>query len=142
MLDLQGPKIRIGQFATGDAMLEAGQQFVLDAETDSPGDSRRVGLDYKDLIRDVEPGAVLLLDDGLIRLTVLSIDGPRILTRVDVGGMLSNNKGINRLGGGLSAPALTAKDMDDIKTAVTIAADYVAVRSRDRATTCTWHATC
>ena len=67
-------------------MLEAGQPFVLDAETDSPGDAHRVGLDYKDLVRDVEPGAVLLLDDGLIRLTVQSIDGPRIVTRVDVGG--------------------------------------------------------
>jgi pyruvate kinase len=127
MADLQGPKIRIGQFAAGTVTLEAGQTFLLDAETDSPGDEHRVGLDYKDLVRDVEPGAVLLLDDGLIRLTVQSIDGPRILTRVDVGGPLSNNKGINRMGGGLSAAALTAKDMDDIKTAVTLAADYVAV---------------
>ena len=70
---------------------------------------------------------MLLLDDGLIRLDVQSVDGPRIVTRVDVGGTLSNNKGINRMGGGLTAPALTAKDMDDIKTAAALEADYLAV---------------
>ena len=87
----------------------------------------RVGLDYKELPQDVAPGAVLLLDDGLIRLNVESVDGPRINTRVVLGGMLSNNKGINRLGGGLTAPALTSKDMDDVKTAAMMEADYLAV---------------
>jgi pyruvate kinase len=126
MADLQGPKIRIGKFAEGRVTLEAGQPFVLDADC-VLGDATRVGLDYADLPRDVARGAVLLLDDGLIRLVVESVDGPRIATRVEIGGVLSNNKGINRQGGGLSAPALTAKDMDDIKTAVEIGADYLAV---------------
>jgi pyruvate kinase len=123
---LQGPKIRIGKFATGSVTLVAGQAFVLDAEC-RQGDAGRVGLDYKQLVRDVEPGAMLLLDDGLIRLEVQSVDGPRIVTRVAVGGKLSDNKGINRQGGGLSAPALTAKDKDDLRTAAAIGADFLAV---------------
>jgi pyruvate kinase len=126
MADLQGPKIRIGKFADGRVSLETGQTFVLDAEC-TLGDATTVGLDYPELPRDVGPGAILLLDDGLIRLAVERVDGPRIETRVEVGGVLSNNKGINRQGGGLSAPALTAKDMDDIKTAVEIEADHLAV---------------
>ena len=126
MADLQGPKIRIGKFAAGSVMLKAGQSFVLDADCEL-GDEQRVGLDYKELPHDVEPGAVLLLDDGLIRLRVESVQGGAIMTRVEVGGALSNNKDINRRGGGLTAPALTAKDMDDMKTAVAIDADYVAV---------------
>jgi len=126
MADLQGPKIRIGKFADGKVRLEPGQTFILDAECEH-GDSQRVGLDYKELPQDVAPGAILLLDDGLIRLNVESVDGPRIIARVVLGGMLSNNKGINRLGGGLTAPALTSKDMDDVKTAAQLAADYLAV---------------
>jgi pyruvate kinase len=126
MADLQGPKIRIGKLAEGKISLKSGQGFVLDADCEL-GNAERAGLDYKELPRDVEPGAVLLLDDGLIRLRVESVLGNQILTRVEVGGVLSNNKGINRLGGGLTAPALTAKDMDDMKTAVAIEADYVAI---------------
>jgi pyruvate kinase len=126
MADLQGPKIRIGKFAQGRVLLEKGQRFVLDAECET-GDSKRVGLDYKELPQDVAPGAILLLDDGLIRLKVESVEGPTIVTRVEQGGTLSNNKGINRLGGGLTAPALTAKDMDDMKTAAALDADYLAV---------------
>ena len=126
MADLQGPKIRIGKLAEGKIALKAGQGFVLDADCEL-GNAERAGLDYKELPRDVEPGAVLLLDDGLIRLHVESVVGNQIMTRVEVGGILSNNKGINRLGGGLTAPALTAKDMDDMKTAVAIEADYVAI---------------
>jgi pyruvate kinase len=126
MADLQGPKIRIGKFAGGKVMLKTDQTFVLDADCEV-GNEERVGLDYKELPRDVAPGAVLLLDDGLIRLRVESVRGSAITTRVEVGGLLSNNKGINRQGGGLTAPALTAKDMDDMKTAVAINADYVAV---------------
>jgi pyruvate kinase len=99
---------------------------VLDADREL-GDEEGVGLDYKELPRDVAPGAVLLLDDGLIRLRVESVRGNEIMTRVEVGGVLSNNKGINRQGGGLTAPALTAKDMEDMKTAVAIDADYLAV---------------
>ncbi|HET9337530.1 MAG TPA: pyruvate kinase [Casimicrobiaceae bacterium] len=126
MADLQGPKIRIGRFADGRVTLAPGATFVLDATRDG-GDESGVGLDYKELPRDVAPGAILLLDDGLIRLRVESVSGPRIVTRVELGGTLSNNKGINRLGGGLTAPALTAKDMDDMKTAASLEADYVAV---------------
>ncbi len=126
MADLQGPKIRIGRFADGRATLAQGAAFVLDAEREI-GDADGVGLDYKALPRDVAPGAILLLDDGLIRLRVERVEGTRIFTRVEMGGTLSNNKGINRLGGGLTAPALTAKDMDDMKTAARLEADYVAV---------------
>ncbi len=126
MADLQGPKIRVGKFADGKVDLVTGQKFILDAECEL-GDITRVGLDYKELPQDVSAGAVLLLNDGLIRLKVLSVDGPRINTEVVIGGKLSNNKGINRMGGGLTAPALTAKDMDDVKTAAMLEADYLAV---------------
>ncbi len=126
MADLQGPKIRIGKFAGDRITLEPGQRFILDAEC-SLGDATRVGLDYKELVSDVAPGAILLLDDGLIKLDVEAVDGTRIVTRVVLGGTLSNNKGINRLGGGLTAPALSAKDMDDVKTAALIEADYLAI---------------
>jgi len=126
MADLQGPKIRVGKLANGKVTLKTGQRFILDADCEL-GNEERVGLDYKELPRDVAPGDVLLLDDGLIRLGVESVLSNEITTRVEVGGALSNNKGINRLGGGLTAPALTAKDMDDMKTAVAIEADYIAI---------------
>ncbi len=124
--DLQGPKIRIGKFNGGRIELTENQAFILDAECPL-GNATRVGLDYKHLPRDVEPGAILLLNDGLIRLRVEAVDGPRIATRVEIGGPLTDNKGINRLGGGLSAPALTEKDQEDIRTAAAIGADYLAV---------------
>ncbi len=126
MADMQGPKIRVGKFADGKIMLEPGQAFILDAQCEL-GDQGRAGLDYKELPRDVKPGDTLLLNDGLIQLTVEHVQRHEIHTRVLVGGELSNNKGINRLGGGLSAPALTAKDMDDIKTAMFLGADYLAI---------------
>ncbi|MGE5170030.1 MAG: pyruvate kinase [Rudaea sp.] len=126
MADLQGPKIRIGRFAEGRVELTPGARFVLDAESEL-GDATRVGLDYRELVNDVAPGSVLLLDDGLIKLEVETVDGPRIVTRVVLGGALSNNKGINRMGGGLSAPALTQKDMEDVKLAAQLEADYLAV---------------
>ena len=126
MADLQGPKIRVGKFANGKVMLKTGERFILDADCEL-GNEERVGLDYKELPRDVAPGDVLLLNDGLIRLRVESVLGNEITTRVEVGGVLSNNKGINRQGGGLTAPALTAKDMDDMKTGVAIEADYIAI---------------
>ena len=127
MADLQGPKIRVGKFAEGKVMLENGAPFVLDAERTEPGDINGVGLDYKELPRDVKAGDLLLLNDGLIVLTVERVVGPAVHTTVKVGGELSNNKGINKMGGGLTAPALTAKDMDDIRTAMSFKADYVAV---------------
>ncbi len=127
MADLQGPKIRVGKFADGKVQLANGQPFVLDAQRSEPGDAGIVGLDYKELPRDVRPGDTLLLNDGLIVLTVEAVRGEQVHTRVKVGGELSNNKGINKQGGGLTAPALTAKDMEDIKTAMAFQAEYVAV---------------
>jgi pyruvate kinase len=127
MCDLQGPKIRVGKFKEGKANLEKGRRFVLDAASSAPGDAERVGLDYKELPHDVGPGSVLLLDDGKIVLDVTEVRGDEVQTVVRHGGVLSNNKGINRQGGGLTAPALTAKDMEDIKTAAKIQADYLAV---------------
>jgi pyruvate kinase len=101
MADLQGPKIRVGKFAEGRVTLEPGQRFVLDADCEV-GDKSRVGLDYKELPQDVARDSVLLLNDGLIKLIVEDVDGSRIVTRVLLGGVLSNNKGINRQGGGLT----------------------------------------
>ncbi len=126
MVDLQGPKIRIGQFESGRIRLEKGAPFVLDADS-GIGNQERVGLDYKELPRDVRTGDVLLLDDGRIVLDVREVQGSQIRTVVRHGGDLSNNKGINRQGGGLTAPALTAKDMEDIKTATQLKADFLAV---------------
>jgi pyruvate kinase len=127
MADLQGPKIRVGKFEAGKVQLEAGAKFVLDASRATPGDVNGVGLDYKELPRDVKPGDTLLLNDGLIKLTVDGVRGEEVHTTVVLGGELSNNKGINKAGGGLTAPALTAKDMDDIKTAMSFQCEYVAV---------------
>lgn len=126
MADLQGPKIRIGRFEGGKAQLASGAAFILDAACEL-GDAGRVGLDYPDLPRDVRTGDLLLLNDGLIQLDVTKVQGSQIHTRVRIGGVLSDNKGVNRQGGGLSAPALTAKDMEDIKTALQLQADYIAV---------------
>ena len=127
MADLQGPKIRVGKFVEGKVMLEGGAPFILDAQRTELGDIGAVGLDYKELPRDVKPGDVLLLNDGLIVLTVDSVRGDKVHTIVKVGGVLSNNKGINKAGGGLTAPALTAKDMEDIKTAMAFQSEYLAV---------------
>ncbi|WP_258399088.1 pyruvate kinase, partial [Burkholderia multivorans] len=121
MADLQGPKIRVGKFENGKTTLTPGQPFILDAACEL-GNDDRVGLDYKELPRDLKPGDLLLLNDGLIVLTVERVLGDEIHTIVKVGGELSNNKGINRQGGGLSAPALTAKDMEDIRTAMSLGA--------------------
>ena len=126
LVDLQGPKIRIGKFANGKITLAKGDQFILDAAC-SLGDQQRVGLDYKELPNDVKNGDHLLLDDGRIVMTVDHVSGSEIVCEVVNGGVLSNNKGINRQGGGLSAAALTDKDMEDIKTAAALKADYVAV---------------
>jgi pyruvate kinase len=133
MADLQGPKIRVGKFENGKTLLVAGNPFVLDANCEL-GNNERCGLDYKDLPRDLRAGDVLLLNDGLIVLDVMRVIGEEIHTTVKVGGELSNNKGINRQGGGLTAPALTEKDMEDIKTAMSLGADFVAVSFPKNAT--------
>jgi pyruvate kinase len=128
LADLQGPKIRIDRFKDGAVVLEEGAQFTLDADWPAEaGNQERVGLTYKDLPKDVKRADILLLDDGRIELWVDEVDGNEIRCKVKVGGKLSNNKGINRQGGGLSAPALTDKDKEDIKTAAELQADYVAV---------------
>jgi len=134
MADLQGPKIRVGKFAEGKVFLEHGQKFVLDAARTELGDINAVGLDYKALPEEVKAGDVLLLNDGLIVITVDAVVGQQVHTTVNLGGELSNNKGINKQGGGLTAPALTAKDMDDIRTAMSFQADYVAVSFPKNAT--------
>jgi pyruvate kinase len=126
MADLQGPKIRVGRFREGKVALRPGDPFVLDAQMEL-GDAGGVGLDYKELPRDVRAGDVLLLDDGKIVLDVTGVEGSRINTVTRHGGTLSNNKGINRQGGGLTAPALTPKDIADIRVAAEIKADFVAV---------------
>jgi pyruvate kinase len=104
MADLQGPKIRVGKFAEGKVELVPGASFVLDASRTELGDINGVGLDYKELPRDVKPGDLLLLNDGLIVLTVDAVRGEQVHTTVQLGGELSNNKGINKKGGGLTAP--------------------------------------
>ena len=134
MADLQGPKIRVGKFDGGKTLLVAGQKFVLDGATTELGTNERVGLDYKELPRDVKPGDTLLLNDGLLELTVDAVRDEQVHTTVVVGGELSNNKGINKAGGGLTAPALTAKDMDDIKTAMSFQCEYLAVSFPKNAT--------
>ena len=126
--DLQGPKIRIDRFTTGKVQLADGAEFTLDASLAvDAGTEQAVGVAYKRLPMDVFAGDVLLLNDGQISLQVLGIDGPRIRTKVLVGGELGNNKGINRQGGGLSAGALTDKDRKDIQTAAALKVDYLGV---------------
>lgn len=129
LADLQGPKIRIERFKENKVWLEEGQDFALDINLGKlDGDNTQVGLGFAPLAREVKPGTRLLLDDGRIVMDVVSVDnGARVNCKVVVGGYLSNNKGINLLGGGLSAAALTDKDKEDIKTIAKIDADYVAV---------------
>ena len=126
LADLQGPKIRIGKFSGGKISLVEGDHFTFDINCEL-GDESRVGLDYKALVHDVKAGDSLLLNDGRMIMRVDRVTDTTIACTVTIGGVLSDRKGINRQGGGLSAPALTAKDMDDIKTAVAFEADFVAV---------------
>ena len=126
--DLQGPKIRIEKFQDGEVELADGATFTLDAGlATNAGTVDAVGITYKNLPNDVSSGDVLLLNDGMIDLVVDKVKGKKILCQVRTGGTLSNNKGINRLGGGLSAPALTDKDREDIKLAAKLGVDYVAI---------------
>ena len=119
--DLQGPKIRVSTFKDGKIFLSLGDKFVLDAALGKgEGDQQQVGIDYKTLPDDVVAGDLLLLDDGRVQLLVERVEGSRIYTSVTVAGPLSNNKGINKKGGGLSAPALTDKDKEDIKARVKV----------------------
>jgi pyruvate kinase len=127
LADLQGPKIRVRKFENDKIILNPGDKFILDAEWSALGNQERVGLDYKELPNDVVKGDVLLLNDGMLEFDVIEVKGTQVICKVVRGGVLSNNKGINRKGGGLTAPALTDKDKEDIKTAALIHADYLAV---------------
>jgi pyruvate kinase len=128
LLDLAGPKIRIESFVEGKVMLVEGKPFVLDTALDpKAGTLESVGVAYKNLIHDVKGGDTLLLNDGQIVLDVERVAGTRIHTHVRVGGELSNRKGLNRQGGGISAPALSDKDKEDIRVAVEESVDYIAV---------------
>lgn len=126
LADLQGPKIRVGKFANGKITLAVGDKFVFDIECEL-GDQHHVGLDYKELVNDVSPGDTLLLNDGQMSMRVDTVSTTKIACTVLEGGVLSDRKGINRQGGGLSAPALTEKDISDIKVAAEIGADFLAV---------------
>jgi pyruvate kinase len=132
--DLQGPKIRVGRFQEGEVSLQAGDPFTLDCGSHAPGDSTRVGVTYGGLADDVKEGDTLLLDDGRLSLRVTEVRGSHIETEVVVGGVLSNNKGINIPDADLSIPALTDKDVDDLAFGAELDVDWVAisfVRSRD-----------
>lgn len=128
LADLQGPKIRIARFQQGSVVLAAGAEFILDADLpNTAGNEQQVGIDYKQLTQDVFANDTLLLDDGRLVFKVKRVEGARIICKVLIGGKLSNNKGINRQGGGLSAAALTEKDKADLKTAVALGVDYIAI---------------
>jgi len=128
LADLQGPKIRTRKFGQGSIELAVGDRFCLNTECpDGEGNQEQVGVTYKKLPQDVIVGNTLMLDDGRIVLQVAAIDGPRIECRVETGGELSDNKGINLKGGGLTSEVLTDKDRADIKTAALINCDYLAV---------------
>lgn len=128
MVDLQGPKIRIERFGDGPVTLTSGAEFTIDTRLPADaGDQHQVGVTYKDLDRDVKAGDMLLLDDGNLTMEVLSVRDGKVNCRVINGGILSDSKGLNRQGGGISAEALTDKDLDDIRFAVELDADFIAV---------------
>lgn len=128
LADLQGPKIRIERFRDGPISLRDGDEFTLDTKLAADaGDRSRVGVTYKDLARDVSAGDVMLLDDGNLTMRVERVENGMVVCRVIGGGVLSDNKGLNRQGGGISAEALTEKDLEDIRFAVALEADFIAV---------------
>ncbi len=128
LVDLQGPKIRVGRFKNGAITLKEDDSFILDMElAQDEGTQKSVGVTYKTLIEDIERGDTLLLNDGLLVFWVEDVKESKIYCKVKVGGILSDSKGINKKGGGLSAPALTDKDKEDIKFAASIDADYLAI---------------
>jgi pyruvate kinase len=132
--DLQGPKIRVGRFVDDKVVLVEGASFALTCADDSPGDATRVGVTYAGLCNDVKRGDALLLDDGRLALRVVGVEATTIRTEVTLGGVLSNNKGINLPDADLSIPALTDKDVEDLKLGARLDVDWVAmsfVRSRD-----------
>jgi pyruvate kinase len=126
LVDLQGPKIRLGKFASGPVLLESGAEFIVTTE-DVPGDAQMVSTTYKGLPGDVKPGDKVLVDDGRVALEVVRVDGPRVVTKVVEGGRVSDNKGFNLPGAAMSVPALSDKDRDDLRWALRIGADMIAL---------------
>ncbi|NNK37290.1 MAG: pyruvate kinase, partial [Xanthomonadales bacterium] len=128
LVDLQGPKIRVETFENGSVKLESGDHFTLDSvDTTTPGNDRRVGVSYAGLPDDVKPGDVLLLDDGLISMQVQLVEGGQVHCLVENGGKLSNRKGLNLQGGGLSVAGLAKHDEPHIELAARMGADFLAV---------------
>ncbi len=128
LADLPGPKIRIERFAAGKVQLKAGQPFALVCRNNPPpGDETQVGCSYLGLVKDVNAGDTLLLDDGLLSLVVTSVKDDAVHTTVQTDGVLSDRKGLNRLGGGLSLDALTEQDKVHIQTAAKLGVDFIAV---------------
>jgi pyruvate kinase len=126
--DLQGPKIRLRTLAVPSVRLQPGLKLILDTQlNDGEGSEHHIGVDYEPLARSVGAGDTLLLDDGRLRLAVDKVDGEQVFCTSESAGTLYSRKGINRLGGGLSAPALTEKDMADIANAATMGLDFIAV---------------
>ena len=133
LVDLQGPKIRLGNFASGPVTLENGAEFTITTE-DVPGDSREVSTTYDGLPGDVRAGDRLLIDDGKVALQCTAVDGPRVVTTVVEGGKVSDHKGINLPGVAVSVPAMSEKDVADLRWALHLQADLIAlsfVRSAD-----------
>jgi pyruvate kinase len=134
LLDVQGPKIRVGRFATGETELVPGREFIITTDASVVGDDRRVSTTYAGLAGDVRKGAQILLDDGLLTLEVTDVRGNDVVTVVRIGGTLKNNKGMNLPDVAVSAPGLTEKDRADLTFGVRVGVDYIAqsfVRSAD-----------
>ena len=127
LLDLQGPKIRVGRFAQGSVQLERGQEFVITTDTDVIGDNKRVSTTYTGLPGDVKIGDQILLDDGYLSLAVTEVRGHEVKTMVLSGGVLKNNKGINLPNVEVSAPALSAKDKSDLAFGLRMGVEYIAL---------------
>jgi pyruvate kinase len=126
LADLQGPKIRVGRFAAGPVRLGFGDVFTVTTE-DVPGDRDIVSTTYEGLPGDVKPGDTILVDDGRLHLEVTAVEGPRVVTRVVIGGMISDNKGLNLPGVAVSAPTLTEKDEADLRWALRTGFDMIAL---------------
>jgi pyruvate kinase len=126
MADLQGPKIRLGTFRNGEAVLEAGAEFTITPEP-CDGDARRASITYPAIVNDVQPGDTLLIDDGNVRLKALTTSAGEVRTRVIEGGRVSDHKGVNLPGVALSLTGLTDKDRDDLRFALALPVDLIAL---------------
>ena len=126
LVDLQGPKIRLGNFADGPVTLSDGDRFAITVE-DVPGTSQRASTTYPGLVGDCAPGDTILVDDGKVALSVVEVTGTDVITEVQVGGPVSNHKGLNLPGVAVSVPAMSDKDEDDLRFALKLGADMIAL---------------